>query len=118
LDIWPTLTAGAKSPHDVILLNTTPQVGAVRVGEWKLIVNHGETRGTRAKGAQRGKETVQLFNLIRDPYEKTNLANDQPEKVKQLRQALAKLAKEAVPPKAAPEPKGFKAPTVWGEARG
>src|SRR5207248_2793945 len=30
LDIWPTLTAGKPSPHDAILINTTPHTGAVR----------------------------------------------------------------------------------------
>src|SRR5207253_2403836 len=32
LDIGPTLTQGKPSPHDAILLNTTPNVGAIRMG--------------------------------------------------------------------------------------
>jgi arylsulfatase A-like enzyme len=117
LDIWPTLTAGAKSPHDVILLNTTPRVGAVRAGDWKLIVNQNEARGKGAQAGRRGKdgkEMVQLFDLRNDPYEKTNLLQEKPEKAQELQQALAKFAKEAMPPKAGPEPKSYQAPKVWG----
>jgi arylsulfatase A-like enzyme len=116
-DIWPTLTAGKKSPHDVILLNTTPSAGAVRAGDWKLIVNKGGGNGKRA-ARRGGDDSVQLFNLKDDPYEKSNLAAEQPERVKQLQQALQEFADEAVPPKAEPEPKSYKAPAVWGEAGG
>ncbi|HVJ79980.1 MAG TPA: arylsulfatase, partial [Planctomycetia bacterium] len=37
-DLWPTLTAGAPSPHDAILINVTPAGGAIRAGDWKLVV--------------------------------------------------------------------------------
>ena len=118
LDIWPTLTKGAKSPHDVILLNTAPQAGAVRSGDWKLISHDSAPRGKKAAGKRRNADDVELFNLAQDPYEKTNVADDQPEKVEQLQNALAKFAKEAVPPKAVPQPKDYKAPAVWGEFGG
>ncbi|HMC12310.1 MAG TPA: arylsulfatase, partial [Pirellulaceae bacterium] len=38
-DAWPTITAGKPSPHEEILINTTPGNGAIRVGHWKLVVN-------------------------------------------------------------------------------
>jgi arylsulfatase A-like enzyme len=117
-DIWPTLTSGAKSPHDVILLNTAPQVGAVRCGDWKLIVREPEGGRRRGNRGRRDEETVQLFNLKTDPYEKTNVAAEQAEKVKEMRKSLAQFAKEAVPPKAEGEPKSYKAPAVWGEFGG
>ena len=41
-DIWPTLTEGKPTPHDAILLNTTPSSGAIRMGQWKLIVRTAE----------------------------------------------------------------------------
>ena len=47
--------------------------------------------------------------------EEKNLAEAQPDKVKELRTLLAKYAAEAVPPKSAPKPAGFKTPKVWGE---
>src|SRR5262249_49042202 len=117
-DIWPTLTAGAKSPHDVILLNTAPDVGAVRGGDWKLIVHEDEGGLKKGRGGRRADGTVELFNLKTDPYEKTNLANEQPDKVKSLRKSLAAFAKDAIPPKAEPQPKTYKAPAVWGEFGG
>ena len=117
LDIWPTLTAGAKSPHDVILLNTTPEVGAIRAGDWKLIVTQHPPGGKGKREARRRRNaTVELFDLRNDPFEKNDLAQQQPDKVRELRQALAKFADEAVPPKASPQPKTFKIPAVWGEA--
>ncbi|MBA3482364.1 MAG: arylsulfatase [Pirellulales bacterium] len=116
LDVWPTLTAGAPSPHDVILLNTSPEVGAVRAGDWKLIVKHHAPRGRRKADRRRGEPAVELFDLRNDPREATNLAHTHPEKVKELRQRLATFAEEAVPPKATPAPKTFEVPAVWGEA--
>jgi len=115
LDIWPTLTQGKPSPHDAILINTTPSTGAVRAGDWKLVVKNGadDSDGGPAKNAD--KESVELFNLKDDPYERTNLADKNADKVKELRAKLAGFAKEAVPPKAKPKPKDFVSPRVWGE---
>jgi arylsulfatase A-like enzyme len=122
VDIWPTLIKGAKSPHDVILLNTTPEVGAVRAGDWKLIVRRGESatgpRGSRNQAEQPVENNIQLFNIKRDPYEKANLAKKHPERVKELRQKLDAFAAQAVPPKALPQPKSYQAPPVWGEFGG
>lgn len=130
-DIWPVLTTGAKSPHEAILLNTTPSNGAVRMGDWKLVVGgnrnddggegvaNPEAKEGKAKG-KKGKQPseaarVELFNLKEDLSEQTNLAAQQPEKVKELRARLDAFAKEAVPPKSAPKAPDFKTPRVWGE---
>ncbi len=126
-DAWPTIAEGKPSPHSEILLNSTPQNGAIRVGDWKLVLNgkvaagdgenDGETIQPRRESlaAASTKELVELFNLARDPYEKNDLAAAQPEKVKELRARLEVFAKTAVPPKSAPVTKGFKTPKVWGE---
>jgi arylsulfatase A-like enzyme len=118
LDIWPTLTAGAPSPHDVILLNTTPDVGAVRAGDWKLIAQQAARRPRARAGRRQARQEVELFNLKDDPYERSNLADQQPEKVQELLARLNAFAEEAVPPKATPEPKSYDVPKVWGEAGG
>jgi arylsulfatase A-like enzyme len=114
-DLWPTLTQGKPSPHDAILLNTTPTGGAIRVRDWKLVVRNGadDLGGGPAKNP--GKHSVELFNLKDDPYEKTNLADKQPDRLKDLQGRLAAFAKQAAPPKARPRPNGFVTPKVWGE---
>src|SRR5262245_42057809 len=50
LDAWPTITAGKPTPHKEILHNTTPGNGAIRVGDWKLVLNgnRGEEGGEAA----------------------------------------------------------------------
>jgi arylsulfatase A-like enzyme len=116
LDIWPTLTAGKPSPHDAILINTTPNAGAIRAGDWKLVVHTGadDPDGGVPK-KKTAKASTELFNLKDDPFEKTDLAAKHPEKVKELRDKLAAFAKQAVPPKARPKPADFVTPKVWGE---
>jgi arylsulfatase A-like enzyme len=133
LDLWPVLTAGAKSPHDAILLNTTPRNGSLRMGDWKLVVGgnladsdeaptatpDAPKKGKKAKQADAKSDSsgarVELFNLAEDISEKTNLADKFPDKVKELRTRLEAYAKQAVPPKSAPKAADFKTPKVWGE---
>ena len=62
-----------------------------------------------------GMPKDELFNIVQDPYEKKNLASEQPEKLKELKARYDKLAAEAVPPRNSPIAKDFKAPKVWGE---
>jgi arylsulfatase A-like enzyme len=104
-DIWPTLAEGKPSPHEAILMNTEPDRGAVRVGDWKLVVTK--------KG-----DSIELFNLKTDPYEKTNLADREPSKAADLRRVLDDFAAQAVPPKSKPKPRDFVVPEVWGEFDG
>ncbi len=113
-DIWPTLTQGKPTPHDAILINSAPASGAIRMGDWKLVMKNG-VDDFNGKGTKPGKKSIELFNLKDDPYEKKNLADEQTAKVAELEKRLAAYAKEAVPPKNAPAPKGFVAPKIWGE---
>lgn len=113
-DIWPCLTEGKPSPHDAILLNTTPSSGAVRKGDWKLVAIRGPENADDPTPRKNARASLELFNLKTDPYEKTNLADREPERLKDLQQVLADFAREAVPPRARPMPRGFKAPRVWG----
>lgn len=41
-DAWETIAKGAPSPHEAILLNATPLNGAIRMGDWKLVVGKGQ----------------------------------------------------------------------------
>lgn len=117
-DIWDVLTKGARSPHEDILINVTPSGGALRKGDWKLVLGeNAEDTGGKANSKQVNKiaPSVELFNLASDPYEETNLADSEPERVRDLRSRLEAYEKQAVPPKAAPKAADFKAPKVWGE---
>jgi arylsulfatase A-like enzyme len=104
LDVWPMLTKQAASPHDAILSVSTqgPSRAAVRMGDWKLIVDGGADAAT-PPGKKKGKkaagkyESVALYDLSADPSEAKNLATAEPERVKAMRARLAELLKDAVP---------------------
>lgn len=132
-DAWDTITKGQPSPHEAILLNSAPTTGAVCVGDWKLVLNgqvpavapDGPQDASRPAAAKKkkskaaatsGEERAELFNLASDPSEANNLAESQPEKLKELRQVLARFARQAVPPKSAPQPPDYQAPRVWGQS--
>jgi arylsulfatase A-like enzyme len=110
LDAWPTIAQGKPTPHKDILLNSNPQAGAIRSGDWKLVIGgaHTETEGEEATGKGRkgkatakagGSERLELFNLREDPSEKENLAAKRPEKVQGLTARYQTYAKQAVTPK-------------------
>ncbi len=124
-DAWPAISTDAPSPHDAILINATPKKGALRMGDWKLVVNgaavepaDGDDDAAPATEKPEPKPTgdmVELFNLVSDPSEKSNVASEHPDIVKKLRARYEDFAKQQVPPKAAPKAKDFRAPKVWGE---
>lgn len=133
-DAWAAITEGAASPHDAILYNTTPKNGAIRMGDWKLVMNgqfsevDGPEDAAKGKGKKKGKNKgpakdsasaggkVELFNLVEDISEKINLADKHPDKVAELKARLTALAAEALPPQGGDnQPKGFVPPKVWGE---
>ncbi len=111
-DVWPMLTQGAKSPHDAILSVQSPERAAVRMGDWKLLMNPSEAdaeeapaEGAKAKGKAKGKakaaagtEKFALYNLADDISERNNLADKQPERVIAMKAKLAELLKDAVAP--------------------
>ena len=88
-DIWPVLTAGAKTPHEVLLVcGTRRGEAAVRMGDWKLVVGAG---GKGKEGAE------ELYHLAEDPGEKRNLAGERGEKVRELRARYEAMMEKAVP---------------------
>jgi arylsulfatase A-like enzyme len=128
-DVWGAITRGEPSPHDAILLNTTPATGAIRMGDWKLVLDGGVDANDLAAGgaknaapkkkkaaAKAATPGIELFNLASDPFEKTNLAAAHPDKVKELRARLDAFAREAAPPRAEGPPANFQAPRVWGQS--
>jgi arylsulfatase A-like enzyme len=123
-DIWPVLAEGKTFSEREILLNTTPDMGAIRVGDWKLIVRRagaavtdsdGQRPAAKKKKASAAGESVELFNLAEDIGEKRNLTTENPAKAGELRKRLEMLASQAVTPGNQPVPAGYKSPAVWGE---
>lgn len=116
-DAWPAIASGKPSPHDEILLNATPRTGAIRVGDWKLVINgnYNEVPDIENGRARTTQPIVELFNLADDPYEEHDLAGAQPEKLKALRARYDALAAQAVAPSIRPRAADFQVPKVWGE---
>jgi arylsulfatase A-like enzyme len=81
-DATAAIAAGKQSPHDDILINVEAFRGAIRKGEWKLV-----------KVSLLPSKT-QLFNVVRDPGEKEDLALQHPDVVQDLEARLTEYAKQ------------------------
>ena len=109
-DVWPMLTQGARSPHDAILSVQSPERAAVRMGDWKLLMNASDAdaeaapaTAAPASAKPRGKraaktESFALYNLATDIGEQNNLAAKEPARVATMRAKLEEFLKDAVPP--------------------
>jgi arylsulfatase A-like enzyme len=84
-DIWATVAEGKPSPHEDLLINVEAFRGAIRKGDWKLV-----------KVALLPGKT-ELFDLSKDPGEKNNVADQNPEIVRDLETRLMAYAKEQKP---------------------
>lgn len=104
LDVWPTLTAKSRSPHDAILLaGNSPRKVALRMGDWKLLLNASEVDDEDAPAAGKpagagNPERVELYNLAEDLGETKDLSAARPEVVEKLRKRLNEFLQGAVPP--------------------
>jgi arylsulfatase A-like enzyme len=104
-DMWPSITEGKPSPRTEVLCNAAPETGAIRVGDWKLVIN-GEKRDTDEESPAKKKkakqvlprEKLELFDLAKDPNEKNNLSESNPKKLEELLKRYREYASQAVPP--------------------
>jgi arylsulfatase A-like enzyme len=87
-DIWSMLTSGAASPHEAILSVQSPQRAAIRMGDWKLLMN------PRANS----NSEYTLYNLASDVGETTDLSKQEPEQFAKLRSKLHELLRDAAEP--------------------
>jgi arylsulfatase A-like enzyme len=132
-DLWPALTGDSHVKREEILINAAPGTGALRRGDWKLVVNghlrfKGGTpnatfswadllRESKLPPEDATRESLELFNLADDPGETRNLASDRPDVVRELRARYDAYAKQAVPLVGGDKAADFKVPAVWGEWR-
>lgn len=103
---WPTISQGTPMTDREILLNVHNSDGAIRQGGWKLVRN----------GVRSAKPPViELFNIVDDPNEMQNVAQNHPQKVKQLCYRLDEFSQQEIAPDGLEpnEPEGFQAPKVW-----
>ncbi len=106
-DIWPLMSgeSGAKSPHEAYYYYRGSRLEAVRCGKWKLRVTQARRKkpsgGQAARGPQPPK--AELYDLVGDISESTNLAEKHPDVVQRLAAMIQKFDKEL---KAAARPPG------------
>lgn len=86
VNVWETIAKGTPSPRVEVIYNIEPFRAAVRQGDWKLIWR------------SLIPTSVDLYNLANDPYEKTNLAAQHPEKVAEMQERINLLGKESAQP--------------------
>ena len=80
-----TIRDGKPSPHEDLLINVEAFRGAIRRGRWKLV-----------KTALLPGKT-ELFDVVDDPGESINRADEHPEIVEDLEQRLLRYAREQRP---------------------
>ena len=105
-DVWPTIAEGDPSPRREALLNVEEFRGALRMGDWKLIV----------QATLPGR--VELYNVRADPSEEDNLAERESERVRTMLRRLTELAYDMAPAKYLDElakPRKVEAPITWGD---
>jgi arylsulfatase A-like enzyme len=106
LDMWPTLSEGKPSPRKEVLLNVEDLRGAIRMGDWKLIV-YAQLPGR-----------LELYNLKADPSEEDNQAEREGERVQSMLKRLNDYAWDMAPSKYLEElakPRRVEAPMFWGD---
>ena len=84
-NIWSTLAEGKPSPHEDILINVEATRGAIRKGQWKLV-----------KWAPLPGRT-ELFDLLSDPGEQRNVAEQHPDISGDLESRLLVYARQQKP---------------------
>ncbi|NQV27539.1 MAG: hypothetical protein HQ518_24585 [Rhodopirellula sp.] len=89
VNLLPFLTRESEdSPHSELFWRVGNKV-AIRAGDWKLLRNPGR---------RQSETTWELYNLTNDVSETSNVAAEQPERVKQLATTWQRLNEQMIDP--------------------
>jgi len=114
-DLKDILLKDRTAPEREILLNTTPTAGALRKGDWKIVVNGGAVDSETSTNTKKSnQQKVELFDLSKDPGEKNDLSASHPEKLKELMGRYQYYEKQAAAPLNKERSKDFVTPSIWG----
>lgn len=100
----PLFDGGASGARTSLICHSISGHFAYREGPWKLMVARGSggwSAPTEAAAAKQDLPHVQLYHLERDPSESTNLAAEEPERVRSM---LAELEAETERGRSTPGP--------------
>ena len=86
IDVWPAITKGVPSGRNEVVYNVEPFRAAIRQGDWKLV--------WRAVLPS----SVELYHLAEDPFEKTNVAEANPDITARLKARAEELAGASAKP--------------------
>lgn len=130
-DFWAALQGDRTPIHSEILINAAPGTGALRRGDWKLVVNghlrfKDESPGPDFSWADllrkgghppesAARQQIELFNLAEDPTEARDRSADRPEVVRDLKARYDAYAAQSARLLGGDEDPNFKTPKVWGE---
>src|SRR5262249_58596332 len=94
VSILPALLGTAKKPlREAVVHHSVNGSFAIRAGKWKLCLCPGSGGWSAPQPggkAEKGLAAVQLYDLEKDPGEKTNVQDERPEGVARLRKLLQK----------------------------
>ncbi|MCL2306241.1 MAG: arylsulfatase [Planctomycetaceae bacterium] len=116
-DVW----LNEKTFEREILHNTTVFTGALRKGDWKIVINGQVTSNEllepnrRIENQKPRERQVEVFNVKEDPCEKNDLSQSNPEKRQELWKRYLWYAEQAVPHLSVPDRKDFQSPEIWGQ---
>ena len=117
-DLMPAFKGDAKPVHDEVLINVAPNSGAIREGNWKLVINGYRQIAEEAENPEATTTrptTYELFDMASDRQEKRNVAAEHADVVARLRARYESLSKTAAPAFGEAKDPNFKSPKVWGE---
>jgi hypothetical protein len=97
----PVIARAQRTPRKEMLLNVDDFQGAIRIGEWKLIVHSALPT------------KLELFDIANDPEEAENKASAYPDRVKELLGRLNDYAYDMAPSQYLEELSAGSRPLFW-----